>query len=128
MKTTQLNTPPPVPDGTAPEGNQAVAIYQDYHSRGEKIRPEDLERFGYRLTARHIVISGGYKLYELLSVNSSNNATQSFLAPSHRLPGVIIPMTFNEHKAAASPLTARARHAASGIGNRRSRAASGLCE
>jgi hypothetical protein len=70
----------------------------------------ELESIGYRLTGRHVVIGNKYKLFELLPINSSFRASHSFLAPNHRVSGVVIPRTFNEHKAEINPLTAEARH------------------
>jgi hypothetical protein len=109
MKITQLHPPVPVQSGSAREHDQSMVIYRDSYLHGTKISPAELEKFGYRLTARHLSVGSGYKLFELLPINGSHDASQSFLAPNHRLPGVIVPRTFNEHKSAVNPLTALAR-------------------
>lgn len=74
-------------------------LYNHYYQQGRKIRLEDLEDLGYRLTARHLVINIELKLFELLQINSSKNVKCCFLAPGHRLSGVIICNAFHEHKA-----------------------------
>lgn len=119
MKSTPFNPPTLIQDGISLAGDQAMATYHHYYSHGEKIRPEELENYGYRLTVRHIII-GGYKVFELLPIGSAYSASNSFIAPNHRMSGVIIPRKFTEHKAAVSPLTPRARYA--GIGSRKTRA------
>ncbi|HWB60504.1 MAG TPA: hypothetical protein VG733_13495 [Chthoniobacteraceae bacterium] len=116
MKTKTFNPPTLIQDGVVLGGQAAETTYHNFYSEGNKIRPEELENHGYRLTARHIVI-GGYKVFELLPMDSAHGASSSFLAPSHRSSGVIIPRKFTEHKAAVSPLTPRARYA--GIGKRK---------
>ena len=121
----RLNRPALIQDGISLAGEQALAMYHRYYMEGEKIRPEDLDQFGYRLTARHITIGREYRIFELLPVRSAYGASYSFLSPGHRDSGVIIPRSFNEHKAAVSPLTPRARYA--GVGSRKTRA-TGLSE
>jgi len=83
--------------------------YDHYYQHGRKIRPEELEDLGYRLTARHLVINIELKLFELLQINSSKNAKYCFLAPGHRLSGVIVANAFHEHKALLRSLTKRLR-------------------
>lgn len=119
MKMNHFIPPTLIQDGIALGDNQAVAMYHHYFTNGEKIRPEELGSYGYRLTARHIII-GEYKVFELLPIGSAYSASSSFIAPNHRASGVIIPRKFTEHKAAVSPLTPRARYA--GVGSRGSRA------
>lgn len=120
MKITHFNPPMIVPDDVAPEYDQSVAVYHHHYLHGEKIRWQELEKFGYRHTARHIAIGSDYKLFELLPIGSAYHAPKSFLAPNHRQSGVIISGAFFEHKAVVNPLTARARSA--GTGARKSRA------
>ena len=118
MKNNHFKQPALIQDGIALESDQAGAMYHRYYNDGEKIRPEELETYGYRLTARHINI-GLYKVFELLPIGSAYSASYSFLAPNHRVSGVIITRKFTEHKAAVSPLTPRARYA--GIGSQATR-------
>jgi hypothetical protein len=66
---------------------------------GQKIKPLHLDRFGYRLTARYVIAGGNYKIFELLPLDSAHAAEVSFLTDDIRLHGVIIPDSFQEHKA-----------------------------
>lgn len=75
-------------------------FYHHCYEHGGKVLPSDLEMYGYRRTARYINVTRGYKLFELLFMNSSQQARYCFLSPDHRMHGVIIPNRFSEHKAA----------------------------
>ncbi|MGB8354960.1 MAG: hypothetical protein WCD79_13780 [Chthoniobacteraceae bacterium] len=66
---------------------------------GQKVKPSNLDRFGYRLTARYVIAGGDYKIFELLPLDSSRAAEVSFLTNDIRLYGVIIADPFQEHKA-----------------------------
>jgi hypothetical protein len=79
--------------------NQIDSIYSHHYEPNERIRPEKLERFGFRLTARYADVGHGYKLFELLPLASAQQAEVCFLAPDHKLQGVIVPDSFHEHKA-----------------------------
>ncbi len=96
----------PSQDGILRNGDP-FATYHEYYLGGERVRPLELEKIGYRLTGRHVVIGNKFKLFELLPINSAFRASHSFLAPNHRVSGVVIPRTFNEHKAEINPLNAR---------------------
>jgi hypothetical protein len=112
MKITHFNPSFPTEEGIAQGSDQSIAIYHEYYLHGERIRPMELEDIGYRLTGRHVVIGDKYKLFELLPIDSAFRASHSFLAPNHRVSGVVIKRTFNEHKAEINPVTAQARYAA----------------
>jgi hypothetical protein len=79
--------------------NQTDTIYSHHYEQNEKIRPEKLEKFGFRLTARFADVGLRYKLFELLPLSSAQPAEVCFLAPDHKLHGVIVPDPFHEHKA-----------------------------
>jgi len=66
---------------------------------GHKVKPLHLERFGYRLTARYVVVGDNYKIFELLPISSAQAAEVCFLTNDIRMHGVIIPGPFQEHKA-----------------------------
>jgi hypothetical protein len=94
MKNDPRNIQPFNPDLESP-----FAFYQHCFDQGKKIKPDELEDLGYRLTARYLVINAEIKLYELLPINSSKAAKHCFLSPDPRLIGVMVSNTFHEHKA-----------------------------
>ena len=70
-----------------------------FYEGGKKVKPLNLDRLGYRLTARYVIAGGNYKIFELLPINSAHAAEVSFLTPDIRFDGVIIANPFHEHKA-----------------------------
>lgn len=83
------------------------SLYHRLFSIGQKVWPQELERLGYRLTARWVTITDHYKIFELLPLGSAHSAGFCFLSPSHRAHGVVIDNSFSEHKAAVSSIRAR---------------------
>jgi hypothetical protein len=78
------------------KSDEIEAFYSASYERGEKIRSEKIDSFGYRFTARFLNI-GRLKLFELLPLRSEQPADICFLCMD-RSRGVIIPDPFHEHK------------------------------
>jgi hypothetical protein len=80
-------------------GGPALMAYDRLFRTGDKIKPLNLDRCGYRLTARYVNAGGKYKIFELLPIDSAHEAEVSFLTPDIKLHGVIIANAYHEHKA-----------------------------
>lgn len=78
------------------KSDEIEAFYSACYERGEKIRTEKIDSFGYRFTARFLHV-GKFKLFELLPLRSEQPADICFLC-FDRAKGVIIPDPFHEHK------------------------------
>lgn len=76
-----------------------MALYIRAYENGKIIRTSELEDFGYRFTARYIVVTPLYKLFELLPIDSSRPANACFMTEDPKLGGVIVSYPFQEHKA-----------------------------
>src|ERR1700677_1170063 len=78
--------------------DKAESAYHHYYQNGEKISPPDLHIYGYRLTARFVVINDQYRIFELLPTDSSHPARKSFLSYDIKSHGVVVNGAFHEHK------------------------------
>ena len=82
--------------------------YHEYYQSGEKISLAGLNTRGLRLTGRFMVVSDGYKIYELRLMDGSLDLEKSFLTPDIRMRGVILAGGFSEHKIVAGSNSAPA--------------------
>jgi hypothetical protein len=109
LKTSLISFDPPAPSSrmfvVASDGSRNArpgadeAYYAQCYELGQKIEPGRVAEIYYRFTARFLAVGNAYKIYELLHVDASVTPDMVFLSRGHRLPGVIIPGSFNKHKA-----------------------------
>lgn len=79
--------------------DEVTEFYIRFFEAGVKVRPAEVMDLGYRFTARYFVVAQEYKLFELLSLKTARPANACFLSTDNKHAGVVIPYSFQEHKA-----------------------------